>query len=102
MEQRHQRNVVKTQGALQTLKDLEGQLSVVIEMVEYQFVGVDEGVSGKVSGEVMDREMRSNAATKAQVDALSDEMQRSLLTLEGMVLDGNDAKRVPPSKPRVP
>ena len=28
--------------------------------MEYQFVGVDEGVSGKVSGEVMDREMRSN------------------------------------------
>ena len=68
VEQRHQRSVVKTQGALQTLKDLEGQLGVVIEMVEYQFVGVDEGVSGKVSGEVMDREMRSNAAMKAQVD----------------------------------
>ena len=102
VEQRHQRNVVKTQGALATLKDLEGQLSMVIEMVEYQFVGVDESMSSKVSGEAMDKELRSNAAVKAQVDALSDEMQRSLLTLEGMVLDGNDAKRVPPSKPRVP
>ena len=68
VEQRHQRNVVKTQGALATLKDLEGQLSMVIDMVEYQFVGVDEGVAGKVSVEAMDKEMRSNAAVKAQVD----------------------------------
>ena len=71
VEQRHQKNVVKTQAALETLKDLEGQLSMVIDMVEYQFVGVDEGVAGKVSVEAMDKEMRSNAAVKAQVDALT-------------------------------
>ena len=100
VEERHKKNVAKTHGALQILKDQEEQLKMVIDMLEYNCAGVDQGMAGKADKGAMNKEVGSNTAMQGEMDSLEGELQSTLLTLEGMVLDGNDLTRAAPSKPR--